>query len=169
MKLCTHFAWFSNGFIYIPCDTYFYPLLYIFYTHLQTLAIAIQASKLLEPSQGIFVLSAVGRPELSQSVFQAGKKTSVNLSWSSQHSLLAQTQSCGKCRPVAFILPSEQRKQSFTKQSSVPKYLLCSLPNVTLIQGETLLQGFGITIIHMQSPAITTLKVHEKWWQNTFE
>lgn len=45
-----------------------------FYTHLQTLAIAIQASKLLEPFQGIFVLSAVGRPELSQPVFQAGKK-----------------------------------------------------------------------------------------------
>lgn len=62
------------------------------------------------------------------------KKKSVSLSWSSQHSLLAQTQSCGKCSPVAFFLPflRAERKQSFMKENSVPKYLLCALPNVTL-------------------------------------
>ena len=103
------------------------------YTHIQTLAIAIQALKHLEPFQGMIVLSLVGRPELSQSVFQAGKK-SISLSWSSQHSLLAQAQSCGKCSPVAFLFSFLRavRKQTFMKENSVPKYLLCSLPNVTL-------------------------------------
>lgn len=51
---------------------YTQPIWHIF-LYIQTLATAIQASKLLEAFQGIFVLSIVGRSELSQSVFQAGK------------------------------------------------------------------------------------------------
>lgn len=43
------------------------------HTHIQTLAVAIWVLKHLEPFQRIFVLSIVGRPELSQLVFQAGK------------------------------------------------------------------------------------------------
>lgn len=51
---------------------YIHPIWHVF-LYTQTPATAIQASKLLEPFQGIFVLSTVGRPELRQSVFQAGK------------------------------------------------------------------------------------------------
>lgn len=51
---------------------YTHPIWHIF-LNTQTPATAIQALKLLESFQGIFVLSIVGRPELCQSVFQARK------------------------------------------------------------------------------------------------
>lgn len=44
-----------------------------FHAHIQSFAVAIWVLKHLEPFQRIFVLSIVGRPELSQLVFQAGK------------------------------------------------------------------------------------------------
>lgn len=46
----------------------------ILFLLIQTLAVAIQALKLFEFFKGIFVLSVVGRLELSQSVFQAGEE-----------------------------------------------------------------------------------------------
>lgn len=101
------------------------------------------------------------------------KKKSVSLSWSSQQSLFAQTQSCGKCSPCGFFFlfpSSEQRESNHSWRKTLFQnicYVLC--PMWHSIQGETLLQGCKITIIHTWSPAITTVKTHGKWWENIFE
>lgn len=87
------------------------------------------------------------------------KKWSVSLSWGSQHSLLAETQSCGKCSPVAsspLQFPQSREKAIIYEGKLLQNicWVLCPVWQSTV----RLLQGCRITIIQMQSPTFTTVK-----------